>query len=165
MNRRSFLASILAAGVAPAAIGSGILMPVRPTVLAEPAIVDMYGARLVPDEPVPWSAIDGALPAGIYHASMDVRRAGGQWERIMRRVDAQEATFLRDLSNHNPVGFVERMLREPVGGFAMQRDPPIPALTRCYNDIPPPGDPRPRLSTRYNSLVHTGFDNSAWSKS
>jgi len=29
MNRRSFLASILAAGVAPAVIGSGILMPVR----------------------------------------------------------------------------------------------------------------------------------------
>lgn len=29
MRRRSFLASILAAGFAPAAIGSGILMPVR----------------------------------------------------------------------------------------------------------------------------------------
>jgi hypothetical protein len=29
MQRRSFLASILAAGVAPAAVGSGILMPVR----------------------------------------------------------------------------------------------------------------------------------------
>jgi hypothetical protein len=29
MNRRGFLAGILAAGVAPAAIGSGILMPVR----------------------------------------------------------------------------------------------------------------------------------------
>lgn len=29
MNRRGFLASILAAGVAPAVVGSGILMPVR----------------------------------------------------------------------------------------------------------------------------------------
>lgn len=29
MNRRSFLKSILAAGVAPAVIGSGILMPVK----------------------------------------------------------------------------------------------------------------------------------------
>lgn len=29
MNRRGFLGAILAAGVAPAAIGSGILMPVR----------------------------------------------------------------------------------------------------------------------------------------
>lgn len=29
LNRRGFLAGILAAGVAPAAIGSGILMPVR----------------------------------------------------------------------------------------------------------------------------------------
>lgn len=29
MRRRGFLASILAAGVAPAAIGSGILMPAR----------------------------------------------------------------------------------------------------------------------------------------
>lgn len=32
MNRRGFLASILAAGVAPAAVGSGILMPVRPQI-------------------------------------------------------------------------------------------------------------------------------------
>jgi len=29
MNRRSFIASILAAGIAPAVVGSGILMPVR----------------------------------------------------------------------------------------------------------------------------------------
>ena len=29
MNRRGFLSSILAAGVAPAAIGSGVLMPIR----------------------------------------------------------------------------------------------------------------------------------------
>ena len=29
MNRRGFLSSILAAGIAPAAIGSGVLMPVR----------------------------------------------------------------------------------------------------------------------------------------
>lgn len=33
MNRRNFLASILAAGVAPAAVGSGILMPVRKIVV------------------------------------------------------------------------------------------------------------------------------------
>lgn len=33
MNRRSFLASILASGFAPAAIGSGVLMPVRQLVL------------------------------------------------------------------------------------------------------------------------------------
>lgn len=33
MNRRSFLASILAAGVAPAVVGSGILMPVRQILL------------------------------------------------------------------------------------------------------------------------------------
>jgi hypothetical protein len=30
MNRRSFLGAILAAGFAPAAIGSGVLMPARP---------------------------------------------------------------------------------------------------------------------------------------
>lgn len=33
MNRRGFLASILAAGVAPAAIGSGVLMPIKRIVL------------------------------------------------------------------------------------------------------------------------------------
>ncbi|MGE4243704.1 twin-arginine translocation signal domain-containing protein [Ramlibacter sp.] len=32
-TRRSFLAGILAAGVAPAAVGSGILMPVRKIVM------------------------------------------------------------------------------------------------------------------------------------
>lgn len=32
MNRRGFIGSILAASVAPAAVGSGILMPVRPPV-------------------------------------------------------------------------------------------------------------------------------------
>lgn len=35
MNRRGFLSSILAAGVAPAAIGSGVLMPIKRIVLPE----------------------------------------------------------------------------------------------------------------------------------
>lgn len=39
MNRRGFLAGILASGVAPAAIGSGILMPVRPLYLTSGLIV------------------------------------------------------------------------------------------------------------------------------
>lgn len=38
MKRRGFLASILAAGVAPAAIGSGVLMPIR-KILAPHALV------------------------------------------------------------------------------------------------------------------------------
>ena len=33
MNRRGFLQAILAAGVAPAVVGSGILMPVRTIIL------------------------------------------------------------------------------------------------------------------------------------
>jgi len=43
MNRRSFLASILAAGVAPAVIGSGILMPVR-------KLIDPYAYLRDPSE-------------------------------------------------------------------------------------------------------------------
>lgn len=43
MNRRGFLGAILAAGVAPAAIGSGILMPVR---LVEPAYVEIEVLRV-----------------------------------------------------------------------------------------------------------------------
>ncbi len=35
MNRRGFLAGILATGVAPAVVGSGILMPVRRVVTPE----------------------------------------------------------------------------------------------------------------------------------
>lgn len=35
MKRRSFLANILAAGVAPAAIGSGILMPVKQIIIPQ----------------------------------------------------------------------------------------------------------------------------------
>lgn len=41
MNRRSFLASILAAGTAPAFIGSSVLMPVRR--IWTPAIVTLDG--------------------------------------------------------------------------------------------------------------------------
>ena len=36
MNRRSFLSAILAAGVAPAVVGSGILMPVRKIIVPGP---------------------------------------------------------------------------------------------------------------------------------
>lgn len=36
MQRRGFLGAVLAAGVAPAAIGSGILMPVKKIVLVDP---------------------------------------------------------------------------------------------------------------------------------
>lgn len=39
MQRRSFLASILAAGVAPAAVGSSILMPVRKLVVPPDTLV------------------------------------------------------------------------------------------------------------------------------
>ncbi len=35
MNRRGFLQAILAAGVAPAVVGSGVLMPVRRVVVPE----------------------------------------------------------------------------------------------------------------------------------
>ncbi len=38
MNRRGFLKSILAAGVAPAVVGSGVLMPVR-KIFAPPAFI------------------------------------------------------------------------------------------------------------------------------
>lgn len=38
MNRRSFIAGILAAGVAPAFIGSSVLMPVR-TILTDPKTI------------------------------------------------------------------------------------------------------------------------------
>lgn len=51
MKRRGFLASILAAGFAPAAVGSGVLMPVRPQVItlrdwAAQHLADMEQAML-----------------------------------------------------------------------------------------------------------------------
>ena len=47
INRRGFLQSILAAGVAPAVIGSGILMPVRTILVPEAAklIISPEGAE------------------------------------------------------------------------------------------------------------------------
>ncbi len=39
MNRRSFLSSILAAGIAPAVVGSGILMPVR-KIIVPPLVIN-----------------------------------------------------------------------------------------------------------------------------
>jgi hypothetical protein len=56
MNRRGFLASILAAGVAPAAIGSGVLMPIKRIVLPEyleivdPTVNALIYATLYPME-------------------------------------------------------------------------------------------------------------------
>jgi hypothetical protein len=46
MNRRGFLgglSAILASGFAPAAIGSGVLMPVRPLVWAPRSVVEIIG--------------------------------------------------------------------------------------------------------------------------
>ncbi len=43
-TRRGFLAGILAAGFAPAAIGSGILMPVRSIVTPRDAVFDLMEA-------------------------------------------------------------------------------------------------------------------------
>ncbi len=47
-TRRGFLASILAAGYAPAAIGSGVLMPVRQIVVPDHAVatVDWVNGQL-----------------------------------------------------------------------------------------------------------------------
>lgn len=39
MNRRGFLAGILGAGVAPAVVGSGVLMPVRKLAVPEPRVL------------------------------------------------------------------------------------------------------------------------------
>ncbi len=46
MNRRSFLSSILAAGIAPAVVGSGILMPVRKIVV--PTETWLYTENMAP---------------------------------------------------------------------------------------------------------------------
>jgi hypothetical protein len=45
MNRRGFLGSILAAGYAPAAIGSGVLMPVRKVWVPEQHFVHRVEAQ------------------------------------------------------------------------------------------------------------------------
>lgn len=52
MQRRGFLGAILAAGMAPAAIGSGILMPVKKIALFDPA--DPFGQRGFIDFNGPW---------------------------------------------------------------------------------------------------------------
>ncbi len=58
MNRRGFLQSILAAGVAPAVVGSGILMPVR----------KIIAPRLPEPE---WVGIDFAGPYGVIYPLVD----------------------------------------------------------------------------------------------
>lgn len=51
MNRRGFLQAILAAGVAPAFVGSSILMPVKKLVLPRefPGVGDTVLMRMVPE--------------------------------------------------------------------------------------------------------------------
>lgn len=67
IGRRGFLASILAAGVAPAAVGSGILMPVR-------RIADPYEI-LLPS----WFALDASFERDWGISSL-VRRGPRGWE-------------------------------------------------------------------------------------
>lgn len=45
MNRRGFLAGILAAGVAPAVVGSGILMPVRALIVPRTDVLTLDAIR------------------------------------------------------------------------------------------------------------------------
>lgn len=45
LKRRSFLASILAAGVAPAFVGSGVLMPVKRILVPQQALIPMEIGR------------------------------------------------------------------------------------------------------------------------
>jgi len=83
VNRRSFLASILAAGVAPAVIGSGILMPVRKLSIADATWLPSTGTgSLTRFKPWPHNTIldnDTILPpmdlseASLEQAIADIR--------------------------------------------------------------------------------------------
>lgn len=53
MNRRGFLQSVLAAGVAPAFVGSGILMPVRKLITAP----DIITPKSIEFELGEWSGV------------------------------------------------------------------------------------------------------------
>ncbi len=71
MNRRSFMAAILAASVAPAVVKAGILMPVRPRILL-PWQGDLtLDARLADDTAYVQDCLDRGiiLPKGVYRVS------------------------------------------------------------------------------------------------
>ena len=46
MQRRGFLGAMLAAGMAPAVVKSGVLMPVRPAIITDPSMTDRKSTRL-----------------------------------------------------------------------------------------------------------------------
>lgn len=79
MKRRSFLASVLAAGVAPAAVGSGILMPVRPPIWTPPdvEISDAMHELMVLGSCV---LLDGKfIPARSYNVHQVSQNGVGDW--------------------------------------------------------------------------------------
>lgn len=55
MDRRGFLQAILAAGVAPAFAGSGVLMPIQAPLFIEPAII-------LPSPPIPHGMVRIHIP-------------------------------------------------------------------------------------------------------
>ena len=60
MNRRGFLQGILAAGVAPAFIGSSILMPVRKIITQSQSQSQSQSLSISPE----WFGFFGAIAAG-----------------------------------------------------------------------------------------------------
>lgn len=80
MNRRGFLQAILAAGVAPAVVGSGILMPVRAIALPEwgisrVAMPDVIAAQKALNALDDYVAAYGPLPTAKPRARRHVSRA------------------------------------------------------------------------------------------
>ena len=103
MNRRSFLQAILAASVAPAVVGSGILMPVRAIALPE------WGVSICAMPPyLKWQAERNCLLAMLADSMVFSSRrlplppsTGGTvvfrraipWERVSRIVAPSSSSF------------------------------------------------------------------------
>lgn len=99
LTRRSFMQAMLAAAVAPAFIGSSILMPVRQLIVPSTEIVDSRGMRLrhtvniggnIPGFAGTWHNFTQELPPG-YATDPEIRRLYAQSVFAMTAAQMQQA--------------------------------------------------------------------------
>lgn len=119
MNRRGFLRAILVAGVAPAVVGSGVLMPVR--ALARPVLE--FSPVEVGDEFMRLQAVPAGMGLSnqLWTASAITREALRILERELVEAHKLERDFLRNYAREGDQLVVRRTPRfvaELVEGWA-----------------------------------------------
>lgn len=148
MNRRGFLKGILAAGVAPAFVGSSVLMPVRALLTATPADVAfvqsgpgatevtwqsalrLYGDGITDDSAAMQAWLDGKKVLGPDGNVLGAVLIGGNY-RIAHTIDIHEGQTLKQILETTMIGPVKD--NEPM--IRYRRTAPLPIHNATFKDL------------------------------